>query len=185
MPSARIIVVSMSWLLLTVTAGCEPNPAPVRAGSQDDAGIEHEDDAGRETPTAEYPRHPLCGDGIVEGREVCDPGKHACCTNICGGPQHSAFVCREAAGPCDVPERCDGERFECPADTLALAGKACRDAVGICDAAELCDGAHASTPEVLGFTAGFRAASMKLKSFVTSADSLQRSLTELVSPCSR
>lgn len=57
----------------------------------------------------------------------------------------AAAVCRPAAGPCDVAERCDGNSITCPID-LFLSDVVCRAAAGQCDLAERCDGARADCP---------------------------------------
>ena len=55
-------------------------------------------------------------------------------------------VCRPAAGPCDVEERCDGTHDACPADAFQPATVTCRDAAGVCDVPELCTGSSAGCP---------------------------------------
>jgi len=83
---------------------------------------------------------------------VCDDGN--LCTNndhytggVCAGTLASAgYVCRPAAGPCDVAESCDGVSAACPADAVSPAGSVCRASAGVCDVAELCTGVSAACP---------------------------------------
>src|SRR5439155_21559643 len=69
------------------------------------------------------------------------------CDPIAGcGHRPTDQVCRPAAGPCDLPERCDGAAPGCPPDAFAPASVVCRTAAGACDAEELCDGVAARCP---------------------------------------
>jgi hypothetical protein len=70
------------------------------------------------------------GDGMVD-----------CADPDCGGQ-----VCRPAAGPCDVEERCDGITLECPFDIVAPSTTACRPAAGPCDVSDHCDGVAVACP---------------------------------------
>jgi len=91
----------------------------------------------------------MCGNGIVESGEDCDPGKGVnstccdsktckftknsvcdpnstpCCTAQCQfAPARQ--VCRPAKDPaCDTPEVCTGNSSACPADIVAPNGKSC------------------------------------------------------------
>jgi len=91
----------------------------------------------------------MCGNGIVESGEECDPGKGSnstCCDpNTCkflgnavcdpsNSPCCSAQcqfapatqVCRPAKDPnCDTAEMCTGNSSACPADAFAPNGKSC------------------------------------------------------------
>ncbi|HEX7478644.1 MAG TPA: hypothetical protein VF331_12610 [Polyangiales bacterium] len=87
-----------------------------------------------------------CGDGVVTGKEVCEPSLDACCNASCDGALPSTTVCRPSAGPCDVAEKCDGTQTQCPANSFAAATEICHPATGICDAAETCDGVSAACP---------------------------------------
>jgi len=122
-------------------------------------------------------RASTCGNGILESGEDCDPGLDVlgdCCTpdcrfipsgkvcrdaqgpcdvpDTCSGTSavcsdaKSTEICRPAVDVCDVPERCDGFRNECPADGFAPSTLTCRAAVGDCDAAERCTGNGPSCP---------------------------------------
>lgn len=91
----------------------------------------------------------MCGNGIVEEGEdcdpgsgvnsnccdastckftsgsVCDPGSSACCTDTCGfAPQGQ--VCRAALNAtCDYAEVCTGSSASCPADVTVKDGTSC------------------------------------------------------------
>jgi hypothetical protein len=66
---------------------------------------------------------PTCGNGILQGAEQCDP-PGGCCSRLCRFSARDV-VCREAAGPCDVPETCPGTSERCPENALLEAGAAC------------------------------------------------------------
>lgn len=91
----------------------------------------------------------MCGNGIVESGEDCDPGKGVnstccdsqtckftknsvcdpsstpCCTAQCQFAP-ATQVCRAARDPaCDTPEMCPGNSSACPADIFAPNGKSC------------------------------------------------------------
>ncbi|KAI0089873.1 Metallo-peptidase family M12-domain-containing protein [Irpex rosettiformis] len=91
----------------------------------------------------------MCGNGIVESGEECDPGKgvnstccdsttcklksgavcdpdsSACCTQQCSFAP-STQVCRPAKdASCDMVEMCTGNSSACPADITAPNGKSC------------------------------------------------------------
>ncbi|NXU51786.1 ADAM9 protein, partial [Turnix velox] len=90
-----------------------------------------------------------CGNGILEIWEECDCGSDArcqrdlCCDENCqkkkgalctsGGccknckPLPEGHVCRESAGPCDLPEYCDGVSERCPADVGKQDGTVCAE----------------------------------------------------------
>jgi hypothetical protein len=88
----------------------------------------------------------MCGNGIVEVGEDCDPGtgvnstccdsstckfingavcdplSSACCTQQCSFAS-SSTVCRAAKDPqCDQPEMCPGNSSACPADKMSPNG---------------------------------------------------------------
>jgi uncharacterized delta-60 repeat protein len=93
---------------------------------------------------------PACGDGIVDAGEACDAGaanggKAACCDARCRLAA-AGTPCREAAGACDVAERCDGVSALCPEDAFLPAGSACSAATGACDVPETCTGDAAGCP---------------------------------------
>ena len=62
----------------------------------------------------------------------CDESTDAC------RPADAGAVCRDARGPCDIPERCDGAAGGCPADVVRPAGEACDDD-DPCTAPDRCD----------------------------------------------
>ncbi|KAH9949455.1 Metallo-peptidase family M12-domain-containing protein [Amylocystis lapponica] len=91
----------------------------------------------------------VCGNGIVEEGEQCDPGigsnstccdvstcqlhvgaacdpdSSSCCTAQCGFAS-SSQVCRPALDPtCDTAEMCTGTSANCPVDVTAPNGKSC------------------------------------------------------------
>src|SRR5439155_995152 len=89
-----------------------------------------------------------CGNGIVDPGEDCDDGNQLngdCCSSNCKF-EPPTTVCRPAAGPCDVEERCDGTLDTCPADGFKSTGTQCRAAAGVCDAAESCTGSGPACP---------------------------------------
>jgi hypothetical protein len=92
----------------------------------------------------------VCGDGLPDGGEQCDPGPDApddCCTAGCQITSAApAFVCRPVADLCDAAETCDGVNAACPADSAASAFVQCRAAGDECDPAENCDGVNTACP---------------------------------------
>ncbi|KAJ7480067.1 zinc metalloprotease, partial [Mycena galericulata] len=91
----------------------------------------------------------MCGNGIVESGEDCDPGEGVtspccdsktckftnnavcdpdsspCCTAQCGFAP-SSQVCRPAKDPqCDIAETCTGNSSSCPSDVVVPNGKSC------------------------------------------------------------
>ena len=79
----------------------------------------------------------VCGNGIVEGTEQCDPPGECCGAN-CTFKTNST-VCREAAGVCDVAEYCSGSGAACPADAKAPLSTPCDDG-SYCSETDHCDG---------------------------------------------
>ena len=71
-----------------------------------------------------------------------------------GSPVAAGTSCRLAAGPCDVPEVCDGVSAACPADQYALATTVCRAAAGLCDIPGTCTGSSPDCPVDAFLTAG-------------------------------
>ncbi|KAJ1359268.1 hypothetical protein KIN20_017958 [Parelaphostrongylus tenuis] len=89
-----------------------------------------------------------CGNGIVEPGEECDCGADQCLHACCDGktcrltkeaecadgdccdlltckPKPRATVCREPVGICDLPEFCNGDTPDCPADFFLQNGHVC------------------------------------------------------------
>ena len=98
-------------------------------------------------PAYTYPScNPVCGNGIIEGSEKCDPPGD-CCSSSCQ-LQPTSFVCRSSRGSCDVSEKCDGITPYCPADSVQVMGTACRpkNASLPCDVAEACNGQSPNCP---------------------------------------
>ncbi|XP_040842782.1 disintegrin and metalloproteinase domain-containing protein 1a-like [Ochotona curzoniae] len=91
-----------------------------------------------------------CGNGVVEDSEQCDCGTACsfskCCDSQCKlkggalcdlGPccvdckaAPSGQVCRKPAGPCDLPEYCDGVSPVCPEDRYKQDGTLCHKQYG-------------------------------------------------------
>ena len=96
------------------------------------------------------------GDHCSGDGNVCVPGRPVVCeapclTGDCDHqrgcvPKPAGTVCREAAGPCDVDETCNGTMGDCPPDAFRTAGTMCRASSGICDPAEVCSGMDAACP---------------------------------------
>ena len=101
------------------------------------------------SPTEQLITLNMCGNGIVESGEDCDPGKGVnstccdsstckftnnavcdpssapCCTAQCQFAP-ATQVCRQAQDPtCDTMEMCTGNSSACPADVFAPNGKSC------------------------------------------------------------
>ncbi|KAB0373604.1 hypothetical protein FD755_015263 [Muntiacus reevesi] len=67
----------------------------------------------------------ICGNGRVEGNEVCD----------CGTEEfvQAGATCRPIAHPeCDIPEVCNGSSGRCPADITILNGRKCEGGKAFC-----------------------------------------------------
>ncbi len=87
-----------------------------------------------------------CATACSGGCSVCSvkagATKDGACTKL-----PATKVCRKAAGPCDVAEKCTGKSSVCPPNKLKPKAAVCRAAVkGGCDAAETCTGASAACP---------------------------------------
>ncbi len=105
-------------------------------------------------PLPDAPPPPVCGDGVVETPEVCEPGLDACCNATCDGALGPSTVCRPATGACDVAETCDGEVVDCPPDRVAPPTTTCRPATSDCDVAETCTGFTTTCPADLDASDG-------------------------------
>lgn len=64
-----------------------------------------------------------CGDG-KDDCQTCNQGAAGASKGICS-PLPSGFVCRRAAGSCDVADTCDGLSSMCPADLVLPNGTVC------------------------------------------------------------
>ncbi|KIK70326.1 hypothetical protein GYMLUDRAFT_32330 [Collybiopsis luxurians FD-317 M1] len=91
----------------------------------------------------------MCGNGIVESGEDCDPGNgvsspccdsttckfkngaqcdpasSSCCTNQCTFASSSQLCRPSKNATCDPPEYCTGSSSTCPTDVVAANGKSC------------------------------------------------------------
>jgi len=89
-----------------------------------------------------------CGNKCPASTDPC--GMAACVAGVCTSvpdPDKTGMVCREAAGPCDVAEVCNGTSVECPQDVFLVDTTVCREAAGPCDVPEFCTGTSAQCPE--------------------------------------
>ncbi|MBI1827008.1 MAG: hypothetical protein HY287_01560 [Planctomycetes bacterium] len=87
----------------------------------------------------------VCGDGVVDGTEQCEPPGSGCCDASCNFVL-AGTTCNASTGPCDPAEACTGQSGSCPADTGFSVGNQCRASTGPCDPAEDCDGTSAACP---------------------------------------
>jgi hypothetical protein len=92
-----------------------------------------------------------CGDGQQDpdAGEDCDRGQEngapgSCCSSTCTFEDGSE-VCRPAAGPCDLDERCTGQSDRCPAADLKSAAL-CRSGPDVCFKDAFCDGRSDECP---------------------------------------
>lgn len=88
----------------------------------------------------------VCGNGIKEGTEQCDPGTNNpsdCCSSNCMFKSNT-YTCRASAGVCDAAEQCSGISATCPSDVKST--DLCRSATGVCDVEEYCDGINNDCP---------------------------------------
>lgn len=85
---------------------------------------------------------------------ACDPATGT----VTSSPRPGSYVCRAAAGVCDLAETCNGSSLTCPADVRSTA--VCRGSAGVCDPAEVCDGVGVDCPAdtLYGTTTTCRAA---------------------------
>ncbi len=106
---------------------------------------------------------PLCPPDTVEPAGYpCPDDGNPCTLDECDGttvicqhpPGNAGAVCRQAAGPCDLPSLCTGTSATCPPDVLVPAGTVCRPAVDVCDVPEACTGTSPYCPPDLYQPAG-------------------------------
>src|SRR5262249_17648554 len=102
------------------------------------------------SPCFFQPSNPTpCGNGVVDPGEECDDGTGnngapgACCGGNCI-LRSASYTCRPAAGPCDIPETCDGTNPACPTDGFASSGTPCVEDSNFCTS-DVCDGAGSCT----------------------------------------
>jgi hypothetical protein len=92
----------------------------------------------------------VCGNGIVEAGEQCDPGDGSdqdfCCRSNCTFAS-AGTVCRPASDGCDKEDTCSGTNAVCP-DALQPAQTPCDAEVGYCDVYEtsVCNGKDKHCP---------------------------------------
>ena len=101
-------------------------------GSESDAGEPGDAEPGDLLPADTGPDDaglPTCGDGLVEGGEVCEPNLDLCCNSTCTGPLAADTPCRAGAS-CDPEERCDGISPTCPVDLVEPEGASCVGCTG-------------------------------------------------------
>lgn len=97
----------------------------------------------------------VCGNGIVECGERCDPGgpyslaAWGCCSEHCT-LLSNATVCRAAVdADCDVAELCNGTSALCPPDDFVAQNVSC-DTAAVCTA-RVCDGLGTCLPPHANF----------------------------------
>jgi choice-of-anchor A domain-containing protein len=86
----------------------------------------------------------VCGNGIVESGEQCDP-PGSCCSSTCQFAS-SSTVCHVSTGPCDETLTCTGSSASCPATGYSSTATLCRASVGPCDPPEYCTGITTTCP---------------------------------------
>jgi hypothetical protein len=86
-----------------------------------------------------------CDDGNPCTVDLCDAA--GTCSSAPGNP---GAVCRPAAGPCDIADKCTGTSVACPADAVISNGTACDDSnASTCNdvcTAGTCGGSKSCTP---------------------------------------
>lgn len=93
-----------------------------------------------------------CGGSLPSDCQACSVAAGATVDGECGVA--IGTTCRQANGPCDVAEVCDGSAITCPTQALAPAGTSCRVSAGECDVAEACSGAGDACPGDVGLANG-------------------------------
>jgi len=86
----------------------------------------------------------VCGNGIIESGEQCDP-PGGCCSTGCTFSS-TEIVCRPSSGICDLSETCTGTSATCPADSFVSSSVVCSPSSGVCQLASSCTGNSASCP---------------------------------------
>ncbi|KAK6359427.1 hypothetical protein TWF696_000587 [Orbilia brochopaga] len=119
----------------------------------------------------------VCGNGIVEQDEECDPGSgqqstccdpqtcrfrsgavcdpsnDECCTAQCGFAPNTQ-VCRPSNGPCDPQETCTGTGATCPVDVTTPDGQSCGNSSGLYCASGHCTSRDAQCRNLVGVLQG-------------------------------
>lgn len=119
---------------LATTVTTSPNCWPADA-TPTDICIEH---------TGQCYANPTCSGETRSGHcmQNRDPSQQFSCFYAF---KNTTTVCRAVAGICDVEEKCDGTRKDCPTDEF-LSGNECRAKNGACDVAETCNRNGPSCP---------------------------------------
>ena len=115
----------------------QPDDGPVVTPDDDDSGATDDDPI--IIPDDGDVLQPDDGDVVQPDLDadtcVCSTG--ACCDGCHYRP--ASYVCRPAAGECDVAEHCTGASAACPADQFASTGTPCDDGV-FCNGDDTCNG---------------------------------------------
>lgn len=92
------------------------------------------------------PSGPVCGNGIVEAGEQCEPGASGpcACKLDCNFPPPGTSCGAAPTSACDFVFQCDGAGV-CQSHA-AVVGTVCRAAASECDVAEVCDGVTSVCP---------------------------------------
>jgi len=94
-----------------------------------------------------------CMGGVGPVPEACSGLDEDCdgavdegvCAGVCMG-QPAGTICRPAAGPCDVPDLCDGVSPDCAFQSYRPPGTLCRVSIGVCDIEDYCTGTGPDCP---------------------------------------
>jgi hypothetical protein len=81
----------------------------------------------------------ICGNGIVDPGEACDPAISHCCNPTCTGVLTASTACHASTNECAGFGVCDGMSAECAANSAAPDGTACTR----CPAGAFCAGCYA------------------------------------------
>jgi hypothetical protein len=98
----------------------------------------------------------VCGNGIVEGGEQCDPGVDPCCSSSCT-IEGSSTVCRSYNNVCVNDDHCDGNAPICRTGGFASPQTLCFTPQDQCTLEDHCDGAGTCIPGKRFCNATFRA----------------------------
>jgi hypothetical protein len=123
----RLPISSFAIIAIVLIGACSAGP---------DDGTERVDSVGQPIPICGFCFSGPCKKAFCNSSGDCEEE-----------PKPQGTVCRAATDVCDQPEVCDGQTFNCPADSARKpAGTECRAASAACDLAETCDGVNASCP---------------------------------------
>lgn len=128
----------MRTLLPLLLLACNPGPDKPAPSSNDIPSDLPPSSAGATTSTPT----PVCGNGLLEQGEACDPGDATvgdCCADDCRFEPVDT-LCRSGSGDaCDPDEVCTGDDPHCPADQVAPVTTECASA-SACSDAVYCSG---------------------------------------------